>query len=345
MSDQRPSESDGWVTLLGLMKLAEPWAVRVAATLRLADEVGEEGRPIEDLAAVVEADCGALERLMRFLVARGVFAEPSPHLFANSSASRLLQDDHPSRLRRWLDLEGAAGAMDRAYGGLLETVRTGQPAYPSIHGRGFWEDLASDAGLAASFASLMEAHSSQLAEEVVRGYAWNNADLVVDVGGGSGTLLAEVLRAHPHVRGLLIDLVAETPEAARILETAGVADRCQRLTRDFFGPLPTGGDVYILRNIIHDWGDDEAVVVMRRCGEAAGEAGKVLIVERVLTTDGDLQELTGMDLRMLTLFASKERSLDEFNTLAATAGLALDNARPTASTYWLLEYHTAPTNR
>jgi hypothetical protein len=232
--------------------------------------------------------------------------------------------------------------MDRAYGGLLDTVRTGQPAYPSVHGRGFWEDLASDAGLAASFASLMEAHSSQLAEQVVSGYAWNDADLVVDVGGGSGTLLAEVLRANPHLRGLLIDLVAETPEAARILETAGVADRCQRLASDFFGPLPTGGDVYILRNIIHDWGDDQAVAVMKRCREAAGETGKVLIIERVVTSDGDLQELTGMDLRMLTLFASKERSLDEFNALAATAGLTLENATPTDSTYWMLEYRTEP---
>lgn len=342
MSDRQPSETDGWMTLLGLMKLAEPWAVRVAATLRLADEVTEEGRPIEDLAGAVEADCGALERLMHFLVARGVFAEPSPHLFANNSASRLLQDEHPARLRRWLDLDGAAGAMDRAYGGLLDTVRTGQPAYPSVHGRGFWEDLASDAGLAASFASLMEAHSSQLAEQVVSGYAWNDADLVVDVGGGSGTLLAEVLRAHPHLRGLLIDLVAETPEAARILETAGVADRCQRLASDFFGPLPTGGDVYILRNIIHDWGDDQAFAVMKRCSEAAGETGKVLIIERVVTSDGDLQELTGMDLRMLTLFASKERSLDEFNALAATAGLTLENATPTDSTYWMLEYRTEP---
>jgi 2,7-dihydroxy-5-methyl-1-naphthoate 7-O-methyltransferase len=326
------------------MNLAEPWAVRVAATLRLADVVGEEGRPIADIAAAVEVDCGALDRLMRFLVARGVFAEPSPHLFANNSVSRLLQDDDPARLRRWLDLEGAAGAMDRAYGGLLETVRTGQPAYPSVHGRGLWEDLASDAGLAASFASLMEAHSSQLAEDVVRGYAWNNADLVVDVGGGSGTLLAEVLRAHPHMQGLLIDLVAETPDATRILERAGVADRCQRLAQSFFDPLPTGGDVYILRNIIHDWGDDQAAAVMRRCGEAAGEAGKVLIVERVFTSDGDLQELTDVDLRMLTLFASKERSLDEFNALAATAGLTLHNATPTASTYWLLEYHTRSTN-
>jgi 2,7-dihydroxy-5-methyl-1-naphthoate 7-O-methyltransferase len=321
------------------MKMAEPWAVRVAATLRLADNIAtSEGDPIEDLAARVGADSDALERLIRFLVARGVFAEPSPRLFANNAVSCLLQDDHLGRTRRWLDLDGAGGAMDRAYSGLLETVRTGKPAYPNIHGRHFWEDLASDADLAHSFASLMEAHSSQLAEEVVSVYPWEGAKLVIDVGGGTGALLAEVLRAHPHLRGVLVDLVARTWDATRILEAAGVADRCQRLECDFFGPLPTGGDVYVLRNIIHDWADEKALTVLRRCCEAADPTGRVLVIERVVTEDGNQEEMTGMDLRMLTLFASRERSLDEFNVLAATAGLELESARPTTSAYWLLEY-------
>jgi 2,7-dihydroxy-5-methyl-1-naphthoate 7-O-methyltransferase len=337
---ERPSsEPEAWATLLGLIKIAEPWAVRVAATLRLADNiVNKEGDPIEDLAARVGADSDALERLMRFLVARGVFAEASPRVFANNPASCLLLDDHPGSMRGWLDLEGAGGAMDRAYSGLLETVRTGRPAYPSVHGRHFWEDLASDADLARSFASLMEAHSSQLAEEVVSVYPWDGATLVIDVGGGTGALLAEVLRTHSHLRGVLVDLVARTPDATRVLEAAGVADRCQRLDCDFFGPLPTGGDVYVLRNIIHDWADETAVTVLRRCCEAAGPTGRVLVVERVVTDDGNLEELTGMDVRMLTLFASRERSLDEFNVLAAAAGLELHNARPTSSAYWLLEY-------
>jgi len=250
MSGHPSSESEAWPILLGLVKMAEPWAVRVAATLRLADMISGDGRTIDDLAASVGADSDALERLMRFLVARDVFAEPSPRRFANNSVSRLLQDDHPGRLRRWLDLDGAGGAMDRAYSGLLETVRTGQPAYPNAPGRGFWEHLASDPGLAASFSSLMEAHSSQFADQVVRGYPWANANLVVDVGGGSGALLAEILRANPHLRGLLVDLVARSSDAARVLEAAGVADRCEQLASDFFDPLPTGGDVYVLRNII-----------------------------------------------------------------------------------------------
>jgi 2,7-dihydroxy-5-methyl-1-naphthoate 7-O-methyltransferase len=241
-----------------------------------------------------------------------------------------------------------------------------------VAGRRFWEDLAADARLGASFASLMEAHSAELADDVVAGYPWAGQTLVVDVGGGTGTLLARILSAHPHLRGILVDLVSGSPEAARVLQEAGVADRCQPVVADFFGPLPVGGDVYLLRNIIHDWPDEQAVAVLRRCAEAAGPAeaaqaagpaeaaeaaeaagpagaaeaagagGRVLVVERVVSQDGNRLELTAMDLRMMLLFGSRERSAEEFSALAGAAGLRLVTARPTSSSYWLLEYAPGP---
>jgi SAM-dependent methyltransferase len=336
--EEGPSESEAWETLIGLSRLTEPWAVRVAATLHLADVMSDEGGRVEDIASLAGADRTALERLLRFLVARGVFTQPAPGVFGLNAPARLLRDDHPGRMRRWLDLDGAAGAMDRAYGGLLETVRTGKPAYPAVHGRSFWEDLAAESHLAASFSSLMEAHSLALSDDVVSSYPWTKAGLVVDVGGGTGALLSRLLSAFPHLRGVLFDLVAESPEALAVLEAAGVADRCEVTAGDFFAPLPTGGDIYLLRNIVHDWPDPEAVAILRRCAEAAGKAGRVLVVERVVTNDGDQRELTGMDLRMLTLFGSRERSLEEFNALAGAASMRLEQSRATSSAYWLLEY-------
>ncbi len=335
------SELEAWETLLGLTRLGEPWAVRVAATLRLADLLSSESRPVGDLAASSDADPDALGRLLRFLVVRGLFAEPAPGLFALNDAARLLLDDHPGHMRRWLDLEGAGGAMDRAYSGLLDTVRSGAAAYPKLNGRSFWQDLAGDGRLAESFASLMEAHSSELSEDVVNRYAWDEATVVVDVGGGTGALLARILQSYPLVRGVLVDLVADSPDAAALLESAGVSDRCRPIARDFFDSLPSGGDVYVLRNVIHDRPDEQAATILRRCAEAAGETGRVLVVERVMTECGDQRELTGMDLRMLALFASKERSLEEFNALATGAGLTLESASETRSAYWLLEYHVA----
>jgi SAM-dependent methyltransferase len=327
---------------MGLTGMAAPWAVRVAATLRLADLIADGRIALAEVAARAGTDPDALGCLLRFLVARGVFDEPAPGVFCVNDAASWLCEEHPSRLRRWLDLEGAGGAMDRAYGGMLGAVRTGQPAYPAVAGRGFWEDLAADARLAASFSSLMEAHSAELAGDVVAGYPWAGRTLVVDVGGGTGTLLARILSAHPRLRGILVDLVSGSPEAARVLDDAGVADRCQPVVADFFGPLPAGGDVYLLRNIIHDWPDEQSVAIMRRCAEAAGEGGRVLVVERVVSQEGDRLELTAMDLRMMLLFGSRERSADEFSALAGAAGLRLVTARPTSSSYWLLEYAPGP---
>ncbi|MGH3258863.1 MAG: methyltransferase [Streptosporangiaceae bacterium] len=338
MAERDGADPAGREVLIGLTGMAGPWAVRVAATLRLADLVAEGGTGLAELAVRAGADPDALGCLLRFLVARGMFDEPVPGVFAVNDAARWLREEHPGRLRRWLDLEGAGGAMDRAYGGLLGTVRTGKAAYPVVSGRSFWEDLAADARLAVSFASLMEAHSGELADDVLAGYPWAEKSLVVDVGGGTGTLLARILSSHPHLRGILVDLMSGSAEAARVLQDAGVTDRCRRVVADFFGSLPAGADVYLLRNIIHDWPDEPAVAILRRCAQAAGGSGRVLVVDRVVTRDGDQLELTGMDLRMLLLFGSRERSVEEFSALAGTAGMRLVSTRATASSYWLLEF-------
>ncbi|MGH7693013.1 MAG: methyltransferase [Candidatus Dormibacteria bacterium] len=338
MAIEESDESDATGVVVELARLDEPWAVRVAATLRLADLIAEEGTALDELSTRAGADRDALGRVLRFLSARGVFAETSRNVFAPTAASSVLRDEHPAGLRRWFDLDGAAGAMDRAYAGLLDTVRTGTPAYPKLRGRSFWEDLAADDDLRASFASLMAAHSDSLAEEVITGYPWARYRLVADVGGGTGTLLTRILSAYPKLRGVLIDLVANSAEAADVIAKAGVADRCEVAATDFFGPLIRGADVYVLRNIIHDWPDEQAVRILRRGAEAAGETGRVLVVDRVVGEGSNQHELTGMDLRMLVLFASRERTLDEFNELAAAAGMSLVTARANASAYWILEY-------
>ena len=318
--------------------MAAPWAVRVAATLRLADLIPDGGTGLADLAARAGADPDALGCLLRYLVARGVFDEPTPAVFAVNDAARWLREEHPGRLRRWFDLEGAAGAMDRAYIGLLDTVRTGKAAYPVVSGRSFWEDLAADFRLAASFAALMEETSAEQAEDVIGAYPWSEKRLVVDVGGGTGTLLARILSSHPHLQGILVDLVSGSADAAKVLEDTDVTDRCRPVVADFFGPLPAGADVYLLQNVIHDWPDESAVVILRRCAEAAGRSGRVLVVERLVSGEADQLELTRMDLRMLLLFGSRERSLEEFSALASAAGMRLVTSRATSSSHWLLEY-------
>jgi 2,7-dihydroxy-5-methyl-1-naphthoate 7-O-methyltransferase len=331
-------EPEGLPTLLGLMSMAEPWAVRVAATLFLADLVSEEGTRLEHLAAQSGTDQEALGRLLRFLAARGVFAERCPGLFALTEAARLLRQDHPVGLRSWLDLTGAGGVIDRAYAGLLETVRTGEPAYSKLSGRSLWEDLNSDPSLAASFAGIMSTPTSQIISEVTVDYPWSGVDLVVDVGGGNGALLASILRAHPDLHGILLDSLATSSAAPQVMRRDGLAERCAIIDGDFFAPLPANADVYMLKNVIHNWPDNKAEIIIRRCAEATGPGGRILIIEFVSGMKGNECAITGMDLRMLVLHGGRERTLAEFNALASAAGMRLLTVRQTRSGYSLIEY-------
>jgi precorrin-6B methylase 2 len=336
------ADFDSMIELHLLTDIISPWAVRVAATLRLADIVAEGVSRLDELAAAAGANPDSLGRLLRFLTCRGVFRESAPGEFALTPSARLLMDSHPAGLRAWFDLEGAEGRMSLAWAGLLDAVRSGQPSYPRMFGLTFWDDLDASADLAASFGSLMAASTSQLASDILAGYEWTGVRHVVDIGGGTGTLLVEILRAHPSVRGTLIELPATASVAFQALDVAGLMDRCDVVTTSFFDPLPRGGDVYLLSWVLHDWSDRDAAAILRRCAEAAEDAGRVLVIEGILGSNSTQQAITAMDLRMLVLLGGRERTLEEFNRLAATAGLTLQSVRSTIAGRSILEYMPAP---
>lgn len=322
--------------LYGLIDLISPMAVRVAATLRLADRIAAGISALPELAAEVGADPNALGRLLRYLVARGVFAELEPGRFAITGSAEPLRDDHPDGLRRWLDLTDAIGRADLAFGALLDVVRTGQPGYPMVHGRGFWADLAADPGLTASFDALMAANREWSAPWLVA-QDWSGTQHVMDVGGGNGALLAALLQTHPHLRGTVVELPATAAAADATLTTAGLSGRYEVITGTFFDPLPTGADTYLLNSILHDWNDADATAILRRCAEAAGPDGRVLLGELVATGDEDRLAFTHIDLRMLVYLGGRERTLKEFTALTGAAGLAITAVIPAEQGNSLIE--------
>jgi SAM-dependent methyltransferase len=199
-------------------------------------------------------------------------------------------------------------------------VRTGEPGYASVHGRDFWADLDATPGFRAYFDELMGSLQHATAPEVAALYPWQNVDRVADVGGGSGGLLAGLLAAHPHLRGTLVDRDEPVATAARMFAERGLADRADTVTGDFFGPLPRGADVYLISRALTDWSDADATAILRRCAEAAGPAGRVLVVE-VLPTEPHVPHLSSYDLKMLVVVGGRERGHDEHVALAAAAGL------------------------
>jgi hypothetical protein len=194
----------------------------------------------------------------------------------------------------------------------------GSPAWERVFGQPFWDWLDANPAIGASFDATMAVDAGNAA--VADGYDWTTVRRVADIGGGTGTLIAEVLRRHPRLRGTLAELPETAVRARAYLAGLGLDGRCQVVGQSFFDPLPRGADAYLLSRVIHDWDDAAASAILRRCAEAAGGTGRVLVIESA-AAGGDPAAFAEMNLRMLVLTGGRERTIDDYSALAAGAGL------------------------
>lgn len=309
-----PSERDGagGVDLEALSDLRTPWCLRVAATLRIAEYLEAGVDQIERLAEVTGSDPEALHNVLGHLVGKGVFEEPEPGRFALNEAGRGLLGS-----AQFLGLDGIGGRMAQAWSTLPTYVRTGKPGYAEVFGLPFWEDLAAHPEIAESFDELMgpAGHGTPDAEVPVSG-GWDAVRTVVDVGGGTGAFLAEILRAHPHLRGTLLDHPGTVARSAPLFAAAGVADRVTTAGQSFFDPLPAGADLYLLKKVLNDWPDRETVEILRRCADAARPDGRVVVLGGVAPEGAP----KGLVIEMI-LVGGKSSTLPEFERLARAATL------------------------
>ncbi|MFB4315265.1 methyltransferase [Actinomadura sp. 21ATH] len=333
-----------WDALGPLMDLVTPMALRVAATLRLADHLppagSGRGTAVEELAERAGADPDALGRLLRHLVHHGVFTEPRPGEFALDRTAALLRSDHPAGMRAWLDLDGFGGRMDLAFTELAHTVRTGEPAWERVFGLPFWRYLDANPAIGASFDAAMAANPGHHAA-VADGYDWTAVRHVADIGGGTGSLIAGLLRRNPRLRGTLTDLPETADRARRHLAGLGLAGRCEVVGGSFFDPLPAGADVYLLCRVVHDWDDAAATAILRRCADAAGGTGRVLVVEEHGSPAGADAAFAEMDLRMLVLAGGRERTIGDYAALAGAAGLRIAGVRRPTGRHVIIECRPA----
>jgi hypothetical protein len=302
------------VDLWSLSDLCTPWCVHVVATLRIAEHIAAGVDEIDKLAAAAKCDAEVLHGVLGHLVSKGVFEEPEPGRFALNECSRGLLDP---AMRLGLDIEGIGGRMAYAWGTLLSYVRTGAPAYHEIFGKPFWDDLDAHPQIAADFDALIGpmGHGTPNPEFQITG-GWEPVRTLVEVGGGTGAMLAEILRMRPHIRGTLVDLPKTVARSAEIFEAAGVARRAAKSGQSFFDPLPGGADLYLLRGILNDWPDRETIAILSRCAEAARPTGRVVVLKSV-GPDGAPKRLS---IEMV-LLGGKHRSVMEFRELARQSGL------------------------
>jgi 2,7-dihydroxy-5-methyl-1-naphthoate 7-O-methyltransferase len=267
------------VNLEALADLCTPWCIHVVATLRIADHLASGSHGVEKLAAAAGCDQYVLHCVLSHLVGKGVFEEPEPGRFTLNNAARALLDP---ALHIGLDLDGFGGRLAYAWGTLLRYVRTGAPAYHELFGRPFWEDLDAHPELAAQFEELIgpTGHGLPDPQFEITG-RWESIRTVIDVGGGTGAMLAEMLRAHPHLHGTLLDLPRTVGRSTEIFQRSGVLERASAVGQSFFDPLPRAADLYLLRGILNDWPDREAVAILTRCAQAASPTGRVVVLKSI----------------------------------------------------------------
>ena len=306
--------------------LATPMAVRVVATLRIADHITRGLRTAPELAEAANANADALDRVLRHLAKAGLFSRDESGRYSLTARGERLRDDHPAGMRARLNIDGAVGRADLSFVQLLHSVRTGEPGFPVLFGLAFWDDLSADPARTASYDAQMGFDVAADAPDIVSAYDWGALGHVVDVGGGNAALLVALLTAHPALRGTVFDQPATAEAARKALMAAGLANRADVVPGSFFDPLPPGAGGYVLSAILHDWDDDAACAILRRCAEAAGTEAPVFVVEKI-GADGEALR-TEMDLRMPVYFGGKERGVAELGVLAESAGLKVARVHP-----------------
>ena len=314
--------------------------VATAARLGIPDAIASGAADPDAIALATGTHAPTLARLLRTLAGAGVLHEDQDGRFVLTALGHAMRTDVPGSVAPWITL------LDRdyvreAWRHLEDAIRTGENAFTALHGEDVWSWRGARPDEAAIFDRAMTAQSEGIGQAVAAGFDFGRATVVADIGGGAGALLAGLLRAHPHLRGILFDQPAVL-ERDLAIRARDVADRCSVVAGSFFNAVPAGADVYVVKAILHDWEDPEALSILRNIRRVIPDGGRLLVVERVIGPANEDLEGRLSDLHMMVMPGGRERTLDEWSRLLARGGLHLDEVRPLRTVWQLVVASPAP---
>ena len=330
------------VTLEHLQGMIDNKALAVAVELEIPDHLQGGPRRAPDLAADVGADADALNRLLRFLVSRGLLGMTRDGRYRNNAVSAALRRDHPWSARDWVLFFGGDWHW-RMWNEAKHSFVTGESAARAATGHEFFEyvnEVDADAG--AAFNGAMTEGSRLQGLLVVDAYDFSGVTSVCDVGGGTGAIMGDLLAAHPALRGVVFDLQQLADPARIALAARGVGDRCEFVAGDFFTAVPEGHDLYTLFAIVHDWDDDHCTTILGNIRRAMTPGARVLVTEMPVPEGPAPSFAKVMDLEMLILTGSgRERTAAEYRALFGRAGFAVQREIPLPSLFTVFELAAA----
>jgi len=301
-------------------------ALYVTAKLGILDLLCDGPKPSWEIASAIGAHKPSLRRLLRALTGIDILTVDGQGYFAVTELGKLLQLEHPLSLRSSALFAGSP-LIWQAWGALDKAVMTGIPAFNQVFGENFFDYVEQNPNAAAVFNTTMAHSTAGDLAPLLAAYDFSGFRKIVDVGGGQGSLLKCILEQHPNATGILYDLPAVLKTAPAVKDSP-VTARCELVGGDMFHSVPIGGDAYILKWIIHDWSDAEAIKILQNCRQAMGDQGKVISVELVLKPTAGPDEAKWLDLDMLVLLTGRERTEQEFRDLYVAPGLMLTRVIP-----------------
>lgn len=313
-------------------------AISTAAELGIADALANGPLSAQEVATAVGADADAVGRLLRALIGRGVFRRLRDGRYDLNPLADALRSDAEVSMAGMARLVGTPQQREH-WSGLTDAIRSGRSVVPELRGKQFFDYLADEPELAEIFNRAMTSTSDLSIAPLVAAYDFSGYSTIVDVGGGHGRLLSAILQATPQARGILFDQPQVVAGAPAELGEHGVQDRVRIVEGSFFDgdDIPGGGDAYVLKNIIHDWPDDESVRILSNVRKAAATGAKVLVLEQVIPLHDRDIPAKWVDLEMLVMVDGRERTESEYGDLLRRAGFTLTRVVQTASPFCIVE--------
>ena len=300
-------------------------ALQAAAELGIADLLKNSPKNCDDLAHLTSTHAPSLYRLLRALAGFGIFHEDEEGRFANTELSEPLRSDAPNSIRDHVIYISHDGNM-RAWMRFMDTLQTGESSFQKVNGLPLWEYLPEHPELEEHFDKSMTQISRMQCKEAVGNCNFSECSSVIDVGGGQGMLLAEILQAYPQLRGAVFERDSVAERAKQHLAEKGVAERSEIISGSFLETVPSGYDVYVMKQVLHNWSDEEAGKILRRCHGAMSEQSRLVVFDTVIMPGNEPHPAKWFDLHMLVILGGKERTAKEFDSLLAQAGFRMVRA-------------------
>jgi hypothetical protein len=315
------------------------WAsslVYVAADLQLADHLAEAPRTAAEIAQSTGSDAPSLYRVMRTLASMGLFAEDSDQRFSLTPLGETLRVGTPGSVRSSV-LTLAGELFAKPFSELSYSIKTGKPAFDKIFGMPEFAWLAKHPVEASMFSETMVGFHGAEPKAVAKAYDFSQAQTVIDVGGATGNLLAAILSHHREPRGVLFDLPHVVRDAPTLIKARGLSERIAIEAGSFFESVPVADGAYLLSHIIHDWGEDQCLTILRNCRRAMKPDSRLLIIEMVLPTGNTPHPGKMLDIVMLAVPGGQERTEPGYRELLEKAGFRLTRVVPTESAVSIVE--------